>query len=446
MIEDQPPVQKGAPSKPRDNDGLHKRRGIWHFKLKVGGRWREISTRTSNYQQARKTRQQSIQAQEDGRLPTDLAKWPIEKATPAWLAERAKLVAPQTHRIDRERLLPIRRAFGGRRLCDITSGDIRGYQVARTNDVGPRTINLETKVLRMLLKWAKLWSRVVDDCKPLPENRRGPGRALSPDEEKRLFEIAASNPHWSAAYLAAQLAANTTARGCELKGLRLADVDLDSKTITVQRVTTKTDAGCRVIPLNVSAAWAVTRLLERAALLGARDPQHYLFPAFKFRSRNQTTDTRGVGYDPSSPMKSWRTAWRALTRAIECPACKLLQQPAEVCRNEGCKTPIHDRKSPFAGLRFHDLRHHCITRLAEAGVAEQTLMAIAGHVSREMLEHYSHIRMQAKRAAVAALEEPATANRGEQSRRRPASGTRPHRRPHGQPRVHINYGASPVGT
>jgi integrase len=58
----------------------------------------------------------------------------------------------------------------------------------------------------------------------------------------------------------------------------------------------------------------------------------------------------------------------------------------------------------LSGLRFHDLRHHCITKLAEAGVAEQTLMAIAGHVSREMLEHYSHIRMQAKREAVESLE------------------------------------------
>ena len=51
-----------------------------------------------------------------------------------------------------------------------------------------------------------------------------------------------------------------------------------------------------------------------------------------------------------------------------------------------------------------NLRHHCITKLAEAGVPDQTLMSIAGHVSREMLEHYSHIRMQAKRDAVAALE------------------------------------------
>ncbi len=55
-------------------------------------------------------------------------------------------------------------------------------------------------------------------------------------------------------------------------------------------------------------------------------------------------------------------------------------------------------------MRFHDLRHHCITRLAEKGVPEQTLMAIAGHLSRQMLEHYSHVRMQAKRDAVKAID------------------------------------------
>jgi hypothetical protein len=33
-----------------------------------------------------------------------------------------------------------------------------------------------------------------------------------------------------------------------------------------------------------------------------------------------------------------------------------------------------------------------------------TIMGIAGHVSREMLAHYSHIRMKAKREAVATLE------------------------------------------
>jgi len=33
-------------------------------------------------------------------------------------------------------------------------------------------------------------------------------------------------------------------------------------------------------------------------------------------------------------------------------------------------------------------------------------MAIAGHVSREMLEHYSHIRMDAKRVALDAIATP----------------------------------------
>jgi integrase len=57
----------------------------------------------------------------------------------------------------------------------------------------------------------------------------------------------------------------------------------------------------------------------------------------------------------------------------------------------------------LADFRFHDLRHHAITELAESGASDQTIMAIAGHVSREMLEHYSHIRLEAKRRAVEVL-------------------------------------------
>lgn len=33
-------------------------------------------------------------------------------------------------------------------------------------------------------------------------------------------------------------------------------------------------------------------------------------------------------------------------------------------------------------------------------------MAIAGHVSRRMIEHYSHTRIEAKRAAVDAIANP----------------------------------------
>ena len=56
------------------------------------------------------------------------------------------------------------------------------------------------------------------------------------------------------------------------------------------------------------------------------------------------------------------------------------------------------------GLRFHDLRHTIITELAEMGVADHVLESISGHLSRRMLEHYSHIRIDAKRQALDALD------------------------------------------
>jgi hypothetical protein len=64
---------------------------------------------------------------------------------------------------------------------------------------------------------------------------------------------------------------------------------------------------------------------------------------------------------------------------------------------------MHGIKSPLAGLRLHDLRHCAITKLAETQASDQTIMGIAGHVSREMLEHYSHVRIAAKRAALEAI-------------------------------------------
>ncbi|MBK5293991.1 MAG: tyrosine-type recombinase/integrase [Acidobacteriia bacterium] len=53
--------------------------------------------------------------------------------------------------------------------------------------------------------------------------------------------------------------------------------------------------------------------------------------------------------------------------------------------------------------RWHDLRHTVCTKMAEAGVPESTMLAIMGHMSRAMLERYSHIRMKAKREAVESL-------------------------------------------
>jgi integrase len=90
-------------------------------------------------------------------------------------------------------------------------------------------------------------------------------------------------------------------------------------------------------------------------------------------------------------------------RAIHCPECGQQESPADLCRNAKCKADLGKIESRLAGLRFHDLRHHPITELAESQTSDATVRSIAGHVSPKMLEHYSHVRIEAKRAALEVL-------------------------------------------
>jgi hypothetical protein len=81
--------------------------------------------------------------------------------------------------------------------------------------------------------------------------------------------------------------------------------------------------------------------------------------------------------DPTKPVSGWRSAWRSLTRAVNCPACGKLQNPSTICGDPKCGADVSKVKSSTAGLRFHDLRHHAITELAESQASDRTVMAIA---------------------------------------------------------------------
>lgn len=244
------------------------------------------------------------------------------------------------------------------------------------------------------MKEAAVWRRLGDSIKPLAEHSRV-GRALEKDEKARLLEVAAKSDQWVLARLAAILALNTTMRSCEIRGLQWKHVDFLDKALTIWRQTTKSDAGERQLPLNADAFAAILELREFSKKLFGDDlqPEWYVFPSCEGFARPE----------PTKPMKGWRTAWSNLTRAVECPKCGRLQRPTDFCRKKECRADMQGIKSSLAGLRFHDLRHSCITMLAESQTSDSTLLSIAGHVSRRMLEHYSHIRMSAKRAALDAL-------------------------------------------
>src|SRR5271167_308146 len=85
------------------------------------------------------------------------------------------------------------------------------------------------------------------------------------------------------------------------------------------------------------------------------------------------------------------------------------------CFKPDCKQKLeYLRKNAGVQGRWHDNRHTLITDLAESGAGDQTIMDIAGHVSKQMLKHYSHIRMEAKRNALEAVVKKRTEARAEE--------------------------------
>jgi integrase len=374
---------------------LYKRGGTWHTDFTVNGARYRQSLHTSDWREAQSREKQAIAQASTGKLAPSgqqFARLAFGEAADRYVVDRSPHLAPKSIRSERERIRRLKDFFGATPLTRVNGDAIRQYIAHRKEKtISNRTVNLELGILGRVLKRANRWHLMADELKPLPE-RRDIGRALAPEEKARLLKLAAGRPEWRTAFLAARLALNTTMRGCELKGMRWRDVDFIERTVRIQR--SKTAAGERLIPLNADAWAAVLELRERAAaLFGETRPDWFLFPRAEGRSRP----------DPTHPAEGWRTAWRSLTRAVECSACGLLQRPAESCRNERCKSEMRGAKSPLAGLRFHDLRHHSITELAESLASEQTILAIAGHVSTRMLRHYSHVRLEAKRTALDSL-------------------------------------------
>ena len=71
---------------------------------------------------------------------------------------------------------------------------------------------MDVGALRRVLKQSGHWRMLQDRVQNLPENQQPIGRALTPEEQARLFRAASSKPDWEHIYLAAIVAANTSMR------------------------------------------------------------------------------------------------------------------------------------------------------------------------------------------------------------------------------------------
>ena len=245
-------------------------------------------------------------------------------------------------------------------LPDLTEKTIREYIKTRLEEGAcGRTINMEVGELSRAIgyKWSVLWPRVRK-----LEERKDVGKALSPEEEKSLLDAAAGNKRWKMLATLVRVALLTGMRSGEITGMTWAQVDFQKQVLTVGRAKTSSGTG-RQIPMNADLLKALAAHAQWfTEKFGEAKREHYLFPYGK-----------PAPTDPTRPTTTLKTAWASL------------------------------REKAKVDCRLHDLRHTAATKMAEAGIPESTMLSLMGHMSRAMLERYSHIRLQAKRAAVDAL-------------------------------------------
>jgi integrase len=240
---------------------------------------------------------------------------------------------------------------------------VGGYQFAHGEPGAKKTVNHEVGfLLRILGDPGDLIRIRLRKRKMLKlKVRQTVGKAFTPEEKSRMLEEArkARSPH---IYLALTLALNAGMRDAEIKTLTWGQIDFAKKYLAVGR--SKTEAGeGRTIPLNSTLLEVFSEYGEwYRDKFGKPRAEWFVFPFGKPSPS-----------DPTRPVTTLKTAWNNVRT-----------------------------KAKVTG-RWHDNRHTMITDLAESGAGDQTIMDIAGHVSKQMLSHYSHIRMEAKRSALEAI-------------------------------------------
>jgi integrase len=363
---------------------VYKRGGVWWYRFHFGGQEIRESTKSTSKtvaKDAEHARRRQLETSFNSIRPRKISPQ-FSVASSDWIKTRTG-IAPSTERSYRLAITQLTKDFGKQLLSDISGQDLAVYQARRKrNGVANRTINLEVGVLRSVLRRYRMWEAIAPDIDFLKESPSA-GRALSADEESRLLE-ASSKSRCRSLYPVVMLAINTGMRANELRHLTWEQVDFLGKSLIVGK--SKTPEGTdRVIPLNQRA---LATLTHWRGLFPNAQPEHFIFPHEKYGLAGNDRKLCAYEVIPTVPMHRWKVGWESA------------------------------RKAANVSCRFHDLRHTFISRLAESQASDSTVMALAGHVSRKMMERYSHIRMEAKRKAVDTLSgtdfEPGWAQNGAQ--------------------------------
>ncbi len=346
-------------------------------------------------------------ADSDRGIPVPSESWTVEAYLNYWLENIVRPKRPKTYQgyegVVRRRIVP---GLGRHKLHLLSVTQVRtfltrlrhecrccasGIDAARPEEeraccavgrccgkvLSPRSIQHTHAVLRNALQNAmreELVSRNVAKLVQVPAPKYRINRGLSLEQARELLE-AASEDRLHALYV---LALYLGMRRAELLGLVWEAVDLDERYLeinqTLQRVDgeltmlpPKTDSSERTVPLPQVVVDALIAHRNRQCVEREEAGAEWEDSGLVFTSR------RGTPLEPDNLRRSWY--------------------------------PLREQLG--AGhVRFHDLRHSCVTLLLGLGVPPHIVQEIVGHAHLGVtMGIYAHVSLTEKRAALDRLEE-----------------------------------------
>lgn len=354
---------------------LYQRGGVWWWKFKFAGKTFRESAKTGSKELARRAEVKRRRELEEGYhgLKKRQAPQTLKSASSSWLEMKKPTLAPKSYLIEKTNLGHILPVLGQKLLTDIDAGDISRYQQKRLKEkAAPKTINLEVGTIRAILRRYRLWATLQPDVRMLSV-RDDVGKALSPKDEKKLLDACADSRSRSL-LPAVLLALNTGMRYSELRLLQWGQVDWTKRTVRVGK--SKTDAGTgRVIPLNEKAVQVLKFWAEQ---FPNRALEHFVFPSERYGAGGDKFEPTVHSIDPTRAIGSWKESWESV------------------------------KEDTGVAVRFHDLRHTCVTRMLEGGAPLSVVASILGWspaTTVRMAKRYGHIGQLAQREAVNLLDE-----------------------------------------
>lgn len=279
-------------------------------------------------------------------------------AFPRWIQAHRPYISDNTAHYYYQYGNPLLDFFGPMKLKDIGIGQLRGFQVWRSNLYSDNdtlelplegvTENSKFKhaagnvrikneincVLKPILREAGVWADIeAKKFKHLPVPREGSGVPLGKAEQAEILAVAFSRKKWMLAGHCLRIEYKTGTGFGELRKVRRKHVNLEKGTLQIVEGAKNSGPRVRTVPLVPSALESMKWIIARWEEKGGHDPESYILPHRKTLKGSLDRPMSSIHRSFVAIRAEWvRTSPNAKEDTRQCDArtstaCLLLKNP-----------------------------------------------------------------------------------------------------------------------